>query len=308
MLVGTENADDAAVYRLDDDTAIVQSADFFTPIVDDPYTFGRIAAANALSDIYAMGARPLFALNLLAFPSKKLSEEVLLSILKGGSDMAAEAGISIAGGHSIDDPEPKYGMSVTGVVHPDRIMRNSTARAGDHLLLTKPLGIGIITTAIKRGLAEKEAVEEAVRWMTTLNRDAAEIMMKAGANAATDITGFGLLGHLKELLDASGAGAVIEASSVPLIEGTMEYLAKGAYPDGSRANMEFVAPDVEWGDGVTEETKMILSDAQTSGGMLICIPEEKKDALLKGLEAKEVFNKVIGRIIAGRPGKIQVMA
>ncbi len=306
LIVGTDSADDAAVYRLNDDTAIVQSADFFTPIVDDPYTFGRIAAANALSDIYAMGARPLFALNLVAFPSKKLSEKVLQDILRGGADMAKEAGIVIAGGHSIDDNEPKYGMAVTGTVHPERVIRNSEARDGDILVLTKPLGIGVITTAIKRGIASESDIVKVVEWMMTLNRDAAEVMVETGVRAATDVTGFGLLGHLKEVVDASCVGAEIEASVVPLIDGVEHYLSMGAYPGGSSANLEYVGSSIDWGGNVSEDMKKILCDAQTSGGMLICVPENRKEKLTTGLNKKGVFNTAIGRVIGEHPGRITV--
>ena len=308
LIVGLDSVDDAAVYRLNADTAIVQSVDFFTPIVDDPFTFGRIAAANALSDIYAMGARPLFALNLLAFPSKKLPESVLEGILKGGAEMAAEADISIVGGHSIDDPEPKYGMAVTGIVNPDRIVKNSTARPGDHLILTKPLGIGIIATAIKKGIAAETVVEEAVNWMTTLNRAAAEVMVETGVSAATDITGFGLLGHLKELVDSSGVGAKISASMVPVIDGTKEYLEKGAYPEGSLATMEFVEPSLQWDGRISESNRKILCDAQTSGGLLICVPEEKAETLTRSLERKNVYHVNIGGIVSEHPGRITVNA
>lgn len=307
ILAGIESADDAAVYRLGDDIAIVESTDFFTPIVDDPYTFGRIAAANALSDIYAMGARPLFALNLVGFPAKKLPAEVLESILKGGADMAEEAGIEVVGGHSIDDPEPKYGMVVTGTVHPERIVRNSTAREGDYLILTKPLGTGIITTALKRGFAGQAAVDEAVDWMLTLNREASEVMVDVGVSAATDVTGFGLLGHLIEMLSASGVGAKIETSKIPVMDEVYDYLSGGAYPAGSAANLEFVTPDVEWDDGVSDETRKILCDAQTSGGLLISVPEQKRESLLVALGKKGVFNVTIGRLTRESPGRAKVM-
>jgi len=306
VLVGLDSADDAAVYQVTDDLAIVQSVDFFTPIVDDPYTFGRIAAVNALSDIYAMGGEPLFALNLVAFPSKKLSETVLAQILKGGAHGAGEAGVSILGGHSIDDAEPKYGMSVTGSVLPDRIIRNNSARPGDCLVLTKPLGIGIITTAIKMGQAPEETLSEAIRWMTTLNRDASKIMVQENIKAATDITGFGLLGHLYEMVSASNVGAVINAGEAPLIKGTMACLKASAYPGGSKANLEFVNAHVDWGKEVTEETKKILCDAQTSGGLLICVPEEKIESMRKLLSANKVFHRVIGRIMDAPAGRIKV--
>jgi len=304
--VGLDKVDDAAVYKLTDDLAIVQSVDYFTPVVDDPYLFGRITGANALSDLYAMGAEPLFALNIVGFPLNDLPAEMLGEILRGGSDMAAEAGISIVGGHSIDDAEPKYGMSVTGKVHPDKIISNSGAKEGDILILTKPIGTGIIATAIKRGVAPKSVIDEAVRWMTTLNRAGAEAMVEIGVLAATDVTGFGLFGHLHEMLLGSEVGAEIDASQVPVIEGTRELLAEGIYPGGSKANFDFVDPFIEWGKEITEETKKILCDAQTSGGLIIAVAEDKKEAMLSALDSRGVYNKVIGRIVAAPAGTIRV--
>ncbi len=298
--------DDAAVYRLNGDAAIVQSTDFFTPIVDDPYTFGRIAAVNAISDIYAMGAKPLFALNLVAFPAKKLPIGVLEDILRGGADAAAEAGIVVAGGHSIDDPEPKYGMAVTGTVHPERIVRNSTVKEGDRLVLTKPLGTGIITTALKRGVADRDALERAVCWMTILNREASRVMVDTGVSAATDVTGFGLLGHLLEMLSKGGLGAVVETSKIPVMEGVHECLSSGAWSAGSEANFKFLSPRVDWSSEVSEEWKKILSDAQTSGGLLISVPEEKLDDLTSGFDRRGVFHAVIGRICRENPGLVRV--
>ena len=306
VLVGLDKVDDAAVYKLTDDLAIVQSVDYFTPVVDDPYLFGRITGANALSDLYAMGAEPLFALNLVGFPLNDLPAEMLGEILKGGSDMAAEAGISIVGGHSIDDAEPKYGMSVTGKVHPDKIISNAGAREGDILILTKPIGTGVIATAIKKGVAPQSVIDEAVKWMTTLNRAGAEAMVEIGVLAATDVTGFGLFGHLHEMLLGSEVGAEIVASQVPVIEGTRELLATGIYPGGSKANFDFVDPFVEWGKDITEETKKILCDAQTSGGLIIAVAETKKEAIISALELRGVYNKVIGRIIAAPAGTIKV--
>lgn len=306
MLVGLEYADDAAVYRLSDDMAVVQSVDFFTPVVDDPYIFGKITAANALSDIYAMGATPIFALNIVAFPSKDLPPKVLEDILTGGAHVAAEAGIVIAGGHSIDDKEPKYGMSVTGKVHPDKIVKNSTARAGDRLILTKPLGSGIITSAIKKGCASEAIMEEAINWMVMLNKDAAEAMVETGVSAVTDITGFGLLGHLYELVDASGVAAVLKASDIPLMNGVEECLAAGAYSGGSKGNMDFVADHVDWDDNISEDTKKIFCDAQTSGGLLICVPEDKTKKLISELEKRNVFHVDIGHLCAEDAGRIRL--
>lgn len=300
LLVGISTADDAAVYKISDEMAIVETVDFFTPVVDDPYTFGQIAAANALSDIYAMGAKPLFALNIVAFPSKKLPLEVLEEILRGGADKVREAGINIVGGHSIDDPEPKYGLVVTGIVHPNKVIANSTARVGDVLILTKPLGIGIITTAIKREKASKAAIEKAVLVMSALNRDASEAMIEVGVSAATDITGFGLLGHLLEMVQGSGVGARIYLDSVPVIEEAWGYVRNEIVPGGTISNLEYVDPCVQWGDGIEKDAKLILSDAQTSGGMMISVPKEKEVLLLNALKDRKVTGAVIGEIVEGK--------
>lgn len=300
LLIGITTADDAAVYKLSDAMAIVETVDFFTPVVDDPYTFGQIAAANALSDIYAMGARPLFALNIVAFPSKKLPLEVLEEILKGGADKVREAGINVVGGHSIDDPEPKYGLVVTGLVHPEKVVANSTAKVGDSLILTKPLGVGIVTTAIKKEKVSKAAIEKAVSVMSALNKEASEAMVEVGVSAATDITGFGLLGHLLEMIQGSGVGARIHLDSVPVIEEAWEYVREDIVPGGTQANLEYVNPCVQWGDGVSEDAKLVISDAQTSGGLLISVPKNKEGVLLKALKDKGVTGAVIGEIIEGK--------
>ncbi len=303
VLVGTE--DDAGVYKLTDDIAIVQTVDFFTPIVDDPYDFGAIAAANALSDLYAMGAKPLTALNLVAFP-KEGPLDVLSEILRGGAEKAKEAGVSIIGGHSIDDREPKYGMAVTGVVHPQKMMLKSGAMPGDLLVLTKPLGIGILSTAIKAGRAPDEMIQVAVKQMKTLNRAASEAMIEAGVRGATDITGFGLLGHLQEMLRTSGVSARLTVSDIPVIDGVKD-LARFSVPGGSRANLRFMEGKVGWGVGISEDEKLILADAQTSGGLLISIAAEKLQALLSGLEARGVSTRaVIGIVKEGDAGKIFV--
>src|SRR3954471_9050962 len=257
LLVGHESADDAAVYRVSDDLAIVSTVDFFTPIVDDPYDFGRVAATNALSDVYAMGGRPLTALNLVAYSLEDLGEDPLRQILRGGADVAAAAGVAVVGGHSIDDREPKYGMAVTGAVHPDKLLRNSTARAGDSLYLTKPVGGGVASTAAKRGLAQDGLIDRAVEVMTTLNREASEEALAADTSAATDVTGFGLLGHLHELALASGVAAEVDAGAVPAIEGLLALLRSDDPPiaGGSRRNREWVEPHVEWGDDVPEHLR-----------------------------------------------------
>jgi selenide,water dikinase len=303
VLVSTE--DDAGVYKITDDVAIVQTVDFFTPIVDNPYDFGAIAAANALSDIYAMGATPVTALNLAAFP-KDGPMDVLAEIMRGGADKAVEAGVSIIGGHSIDDREPKYGMAVTGIVHPDKLALKGGAKAGDRLVLTKPLGIGIITTAIKAGRASEEMIAIATANMKTLNKKAAEAMVETGATGATDITGFGLLGHLHEMLHRSGVSGRIRFSDVPFIRGVRE-LVKFSVPGGTRANLRYVGDKVTWAAGITEDEKLMLADAQTSGGLLIAVSPDKLDGLLRGLAARGVETRaVIGELIEGEAGKILV--
>ena len=303
VLVGTE--DDAGVYKITDDAAIVQTVDFFTPIVDNPYDFGAIAAANALSDIYAMAAKPLTALNLVAFP-KDGPMEVLAEIMRGGAEKAVEAGVSIIGGHSIDDREPKYGMAVTGIVHPGKMALKSGARPGDRLVLTKPLGTGIIATAIKAGRASEALIAAAVRNMKTLNKNASDAMIETGVKGATDITGFGLLGHLHEMLHTSGVSARIAFSSVPFIQGVRE-LVKFSVPGGTRANLRYVGDKVVWADGMTEDEKLMLADAQTSGGLLIAVAPDKLDGLLAGLSARGVETRaVIGEVVEGEAGKIVV--
>jgi selenide, water dikinase len=297
LLVGADTADDAAVYRLSDDLAIVSTVDFFTPIVDDPYDFGRIAAANAMSDVYAMGGTPITALNLVAWSLESLGGEVLRRVLRGGADMAAEAGMSVVGGHSIDDPEPKYGLAVTGTVHPDRVVRNSTARPGDELFLTKPVGGGVASTAAKRGTAPPAVLRAALEVMTELNREAAAAAVEAGASAMTDVTGFGLLGHLHELASASGVEAEVEAEAIPAIEGVLDLLGGSEPPvaGGSRRNREWVGPAVEWADYVAEERRWLLCDAMTSGGLLV--------AAAPGSAAP---GTLIGRLGEGESGRISV--
>jgi selenide, water dikinase len=292
VLVGSDTADDAAVYRLSDSLAIVSTADFFTPIVDDPYDFGRIAATNALSDVYAMGGTPVTALNLVAFPLADLGGDVLRDILRGGSDVCADAGVAVVGGHSIDDPEPKYGMAVTGTVHPDALVRNSTARAGDSLFLTKPIGGGLATTALKRGLASEQLTNEVVAVMTELNRDAAKAAVAAEASAMTDVTGFGLLGHAHELALASGVALELDASSVPAVDGVLDLLELDEPPiaGGTRRNREWVEEFVDWDPGVPEAVRWLLCDAMTSGGLLIAAPEGP------GTRVGSVVEGVAGRI------------
>jgi selenide,water dikinase len=264
LLVGLENGDDAAVVRLDGDRAIIATADFFTPVVDDPYDWGRIAAANALSDVYAMGGEPLVAVNLLAWPRDRVPFDLAREVLRGGADVCAQAGCFLAGGHSIDDPEPKYGLAVTGYGSPDRLLRNDAAVAGLPITLTKPLGLGVLNNRHK---ATGEVNRQAVDVMTTLNRDAARAALSSGASAATDVTGFGLLGHLYKLLRASGVAAELDASTVPYIDGARQALADGFVPGGSRRNLEWVRPHLS--SSLEEDEQLLLADAQTSGGLLV---------------------------------------
>jgi len=307
VLVGVETSDDAAVYKLDDDLAIVQTVDFFTPIADDPYDFGAISAANSLSDIYAMGARPLFALNIVAFPSNRLPVEVLHRILQGALDKAAEAGVSVIGGHTVDDTEPKYGMAVTGVVHPKRVLTNAAARPGDQIVLTKPIGTGIIATAVKRGLADEATAQEAIALMAALNRDAAEAMVEVGVSACTDVTGFGLLGHLREMTAGAGVDAVVYADRVPVLGAAWTFAGAGVVPGGTRDNLAFVEPHVDWDEAISEVQKLILADAQTSGGLLIAVGRERLDTLLAALAERGVVEAAhIGAFTTPGPGRIAV--
>jgi len=310
VLIGAGTSDDAAVYRINETTAIVQTVDFFTPVVDDPWYFGAIAAANALSDIYAMGARPLFALNIVGFPDNRLPMQVLKDILRGASDKAAEAGISILGGHTVEDTEPKFGMVVTGVVHPEKVVSNASAKPGDAIILTKPIGTGIISTAVKRGLAKDKTALLARDTMATLNADAAKIMELFPVNACTDVTGFGLLGHMKEMVEGSGVEVRINASAVPVIEDVYELAAAGAIPGGTRNNLDFVSKVVEWDVNLPEITRLILCDAQTSGGLLISIPQQFADEYIHLFAEKYGKTAVrIGQVLAfstDAPGLIRV--
>jgi selenide,water dikinase len=305
-LVGYSTGDDAAVYRIADNRAMVVTADFFTPIVDDPYDFGRIAAANALSDVYAMGARPLFVLNLVAFPRKLLAEGILEEILRGGSEVAREAGVPTLGGHSIDDKEPKYGLVAIGEVDPERMVTNTGARVGDALVLTKPIGSGVIATAVKREAAEAAVIEAAVASMATLNARAAESMGRAGVSAATDVTGFGLLGHLHRMLLASGVSARLSAKEVPLMVGARELAEAGHVPGGTHRNLADLEEAVDFADSVDETTRILLGDAQTSGGLLMSVPVDRVEALLEDLTGNVPAVAVIGTVEGGVPGRIVV--
>jgi selenide,water dikinase len=300
LLVGSDRADDAAVFKLSDELALVLTIDFFTPIVDDPYDFGRIAAANALSDVYAMGGRPLAAMNVVAFPLERLGAGVLREILRGGADTAITAGAPIVGGHSIDDPEPKYGLAVTGTVHPDELISNAGARAGDVLVLTKPLGVGAVVTARKRGLRDEALLADAVATMATLNDAASTAARAAGAHAMTDVTGFGLLGHLHGLALASGVAARVDAAAVPALGGVLELLEDegAAVSGGSARNREYAETFSSFAAGVPEARRRLVCDATTSGGLLVAVAPER---------ATDLPGAVVGEIVAGAPGAIAVL-
>jgi selenide,water dikinase len=304
LLVGPATADDAGVFRIREDLALIQTVDFFTPIVDDPRTFGRIAAANALSDVYAMGGRPLTAMNIVCFPRRSMPLAVLREVLLGGLDVIRQAAALLVGGHSIEDAELKYGLSVTGIVHPERVITNAGARPGDRLILTKPLGTGVLATALKGGVAAPEAVAEAVGWMTTLNAEAAEAMQEISVHACTDITGFGLLGHALELASASRVTLELHASRVPLIAGVRDLAAMGMIPGGSFANRKFCERAVTVADGVDSLLVDLFADAQTSGGLLIAVAADRADALHAALERRGVPHPDIGFVLKEDGGSI----
>lgn len=301
LLVGVSTADDAAVYRLTEDLAVIQTVDFFPPIVDDPYSFGEIAVANALSDIYAMGGRPLLGLNIVGFP-RLLSKDILVSILQGGASKAREAGVLVAGGHTVDDSEPKYGMAVTGIVKPGMQVANSTIRPGDVLVLTKPIGTGIITTAGKDGTVAANVLDGAIRTMAQLNHAASDAMVEVGVSACTDVTGFGLVGHLLGMLETSDAQATLHLERVPFLNGARELVDQGVAPGGTRRNLESVNRRVRWDQNVDEPSKLLLCDAQTSGGLLISVPKPRLGALLTalrsaGVEIAEVVAEVHSDVV-----------
>jgi selenide,water dikinase len=307
VLVGSSTADDAAIYKLSDDLALVLTTDFFTPIVDHPYDFGAVAATNALSDVYAMGGRPLSALNIVGFPEATLEPEVLGEILRGAAAKAREAGIDIVGGHTIKTDEPIYGLAVVGTIHPQKILTNAGARPGDMLILTKPIGIGIITTAAKQNKDEYGAIREAINIMTTLNRQAAEVVTEIGANAATDVTGFGLLGHLRNMTAASRASARVWLACVPVLPAAWEYVRTGIAPGGTHANRRFLADWVSYDEDITKEDQLVLADAQTSGGLLVAVPEDRANLMLDSLIRAGVKDAaIVGRFEAGEPGRICV--
>jgi selenide, water dikinase len=309
VLVGTETSDDAGVYLIAEGLALVQTVDYFTPVVDDPYDFGRVAAANALSDIYAMGAEPFMALNLVGFPAGKLSFDILHQILRGGADVCMEAQVAVVGGHSIDDPEPKFGLAVSGRARPEDLWLNRTAKNGDFLVLTKPLGIGILTTAIKRGKLEPDEIKQAVDLMATLNRGAAQAARKVGVHAATDVTGYGFLGHLYEMAVGSCLEAEVWASEVPFLSPRVRSLVdEGVVPGGTRKNLKFMLDQgVSFEADITESEQIMLADAQTSGGLLLAVAEDRVEPLVDALQTERTpAAAVVGRLREGKGGWIQV--
>jgi selenide,water dikinase len=301
VLVDASNADDAGVYRISDDIAVVLTTDYFTPIVDDAYWFGAIAAANSLSDVYAMGGKPVAALNIAMFPEKPEFFPTIKRILQGGSDKMNEAGVSIIGGHTIKDKEPKYGFVVLGIIHPDKILDNSKAKAGDAIVLTKKIGTGIIAKGVKDGVCSDKAIEEFTRSMAMLNKESGEIMLRVGVSTATDITGFGLLGHMHEVLKASRCSARIDSGRVPFFADAVRLAEINKVPGGTRANLKSFEPYIKWREGVTNTEKFLLNDAQTSGGLLIFVPRERKDSLIAALQKEGVTAAYIGDVQEGVP-------
>lgn len=306
LLVGLDTSDDAGVYRLNDQLALVQTVDFFTPVVDDPYMFGQIAAANALSDLYAMGADPLTVLNIVGFPVKKLDKSILAEILRGAGDKIAEAGATLVGGHSIDDPEPKFGLACTGVIHPEKVRKNVGAQPGDRLVLTKPIGVGIYTTAIKRDLLTAQEIEQVSQVMATLNKTAAKVLDDFDVHACTDVTGFGLLGHAAEMAKGSGVGFTLSQSRIPILPRTRELAEAGAVPGGTKANHRWLKDCVVYDPALDEVDQWILCDAITSGGLLVALPENQVEEVLTVLQQHGVNAAEIGSVISDHPGCIQV--
>ena len=307
LIVGFEKADDAGVYKITDELALIQTVDFFTPIVDDPYIFGQIAAANALSDVYAMGGKPLTAMNVVCFPIKTLDIGVLKAILRGGLDKLIEAETTLVGGHSVENNEIKYGLSVTGIIHPEKVLTNMSAHIGDYLILTKPLGTGIINTAIKGGMAGEETITKVSNTMVTLNKDASIAMQEVGVSACTDITGFGLLGHLSEMIRGNGLGMIVYAGKVPYFPEAKEFADMGMVPGGTYRNKDFFSQWIRFDSTVPQYLQDILFDPQTSGGLLISVPRGKADSLLTQLREKNVHEAVIiGEVVAEPKEKIIV--
>jgi selenide,water dikinase len=308
VMVGLDRADDAGVYKISDDLALIQTVDFFTPIVDDPYWFGQIAAANALSDVYAMGGTPKTAMNLVAFPLKQMDLSILRQIIQGGIDKLAEAEVVLIGGHSIEDKELKYGLSVTGIVHPAQVLTKKSLRPGDRLILTKPLGTGIVNTAIKAGMASADLTDKVTRLMAALNRDAAGIMSRFDVHACTDITGFGLLGHLAEMILGSGASMRVFSDRVPMIPEALAFAAMGLIPAGAYKNREFREPMIDFGQRVARSAQDVLFDPQTSGGLLIGVGGDHADALVKALQDAGISDTAeIGEVLKNPKEKIWVV-
>lgn len=307
LLVGLDTSDDAGVYKINDETALVQTLDFFTPIVDDPYMFGQIAAANSLSDIYAMGGKPITVMNIVGFPISKLDKGILADILAGASDKVKESGAVLVGGHSIDDQEPKFGLSVTGTVHPERVRTNAGAKPGDKLILTKPIGVGILTQAIKRDMLDQEGIDRVMEVMAALNKEAAEAMDNYQVNACTDITGFGLLGHAMEIAEGSGTGITIESTAVPVLPKTRELAEQNIIPGGSKKNHKWLSGRIQY-ENIDDVDQVILCDAITSGGLLITVPEPEAEPLLSDLKEKGVeWASIIGTVTDQNPGRITVI-
>lgn len=306
VLVGHAGSDDAGVYRISDEMALVLTVDFFTPIVDDAYDYGRVAATNSLSDVYAMGGKPLVALNIAGFPEKKLPPEVLREIMRGGADVARAAGVSIVGGHTVNDPEVKYGLSVVGLIDPRRIVRNAGARAGDRLVLSKPIGTGVLATRLKAGALTADAAARLVAVMTTLNREASELMLAHGARACTDVTGFGLLGHAHEMAENSDVTFLLCAADVPFIDGAYDAAAQGYLTGGGNATKKFLTDAVRIAPSVDEPTRALLFDAQTSGGLLMAVPADQAEALLADLKKGHPQAAIIGECVAKRDASIVV--
>jgi len=306
LLVGLETSDDAGVYRLNDELALVQTVDFFTPIVDDPYSFGQIAAANAISDIYAMGGKPLTVLNIVAFPISTLDKQILADILRGAADKVQEASATLVGGHSIDDKEPKFGMAVTGLIHPDKVKTNAGAKPGDKLILTKPIGVGILTTSIKKDQLTEEEVKRVTKVMATLNKTAAEVMSGYDVHGCTDVTGFGLMGHASEMARGSGVGLRIVKDRVPVLPRVRELAEQGFVPGGTKNNFKHVESIVTFPESMDQIDRWILCDAVTSGGLLISVNTEEADRMLAELVEKGVEASIIGEVVAEHPGQIVV--
>lgn len=306
VLVGLDTGDDAGVYQLNDDTAIVQTTDFFTPIVNDPYDFGQVAAANAISDVYAMGGTPITALNIVAFPISILDKDILSEILRGAGEKLKEAGVALVGGHSIDDPEPKYGLAVTGTIHPDNIWTNTGAKPGDKLILTKPIGVGIMSSSIKNNLLSDDEIKQVTDVMTTLNKNASEALHDYNVHASTDVTGFGLLGHASEMATGSDVGLTIDAKSVPVLPRAKELAQQGSIPGGTKNNHEHLLDTVTYPDDMDEIDRLILCDAVTSGGLLVSVPANEADQVMSSLEEKGVQAAQIGEVTAENNGGVTV--